>query len=315
MIMKTQTSVLPDQNGPVFLTDGGIETTLIFHEGFDLPYFAAFDLIRSRLGRDALRRYYETYAALAVNSQTGFILESPTWRASSDWAKKLGYSREQLAEINRETISLLKEIRQEFQLPTSPFIISGCVGPRGDGYVVSETMSATEAATYHREQIETFARCGVDMVSAITMTYPDEAIGITHAASQLNVPVVISFTTETDGRLPNGMTLEDAIHIVDTETGNGPLYYMINCAHPDHFRQALEENAAWVKRIQGVRANASRMSHAELDEAEQLDSGNPEELGQLYRQLREQFPQFNVLGGCCGTDHRHIEHICESCLH
>lgn len=313
--MTTQTTHLPKQNGPVFLTDGGIETTLIFHEGFDLPYFAAFDLIRSRPGRDALKRYYETYAALAVNSRTGFILESPTWRASADWAEKLGYSREQLADVNRQLISLLKEIRQEFELPSSPFIISGCIGPRGDGYMVGDTMSAAEAAAYHGEQIETFASCGVDMVSAITMTYPDEAIGITLAASQLNVPVVISFTTETDGRLPNGMTLEDAIHVVDTETGNGPLYYMINCAHPDHFRQALEDNAAWVKRIQGVRANASRMSHAELDEAEELDSGNPEELGQLYRQLRDQFPQFNVLGGCCGTDHRHIEHICQSCLH
>jgi S-methylmethionine-dependent homocysteine/selenocysteine methylase len=313
--MKTIDMHLPQQNGRLFLTDGGMETTLIFHEGFDLPYFAAFDLINSKQGRDALKRYYEPYAALAVSSRTGFILESPTWRANKDWAEKMGYDQEQLAAANHDAISLLKEIRHEFEMPDSPFIISGCIGPRGDGYVVGETMSVDEAQAYHREQIRIFAQSEVDVVSAITMTYVDEAIGIVRVAKEFNLPVVISFTTETNGRLPNEMSLQEAIEAVDAATNKGPTYYMINCAHPDHFRQALEENAEWVRRIQGVRANASRMSHAELDEAEELDSGNPEELGKLYEELRHQFPQFNVLGGCCGTDHRHIKHICQSCVY
>ena len=313
--MKSQQTVLPHQQDHVFLTDGGLETTLIFHEGIDLPYFAAFDLVNSKQGRDTIKRYYEPYAALAVHSRTGFILESPTWRASSDWAEKMGYNKDKLATANQDSIKLLKEIKEEFEIPSSPFIISGCVGPRGDGYVVGDTMTAEEATAYHREQIETFSQSEVDLISAITMTYPEEAIGITRAAQEFDIPVVISFTTETDGRLPNGMTLQEAIELVDAETGNGPAYYMINCAHPDHFRQALEDNAAWVQRIQGVRANASRMSHAELDEAEELDDGDPEELGQIYQELRNQFPQFNVLGGCCGTDHRHVGHICQSCVH
>ena len=313
--MNTENTLTELTRQRVFLTDGGIETTLIFQEGFDLPYFAAFDLLKSRNGREALKRYYEPYAALAVSSKTGFILESPTWRASSDWAIKMGYSREQLANANREAINVLKEIRNEYQVPSSPFLISGCIGPRGDGYQVSNTMSPDDAFEYHQEQIETFTQCDVDMVTAITMTYPDEAIGIVKAAQRYQLPVVISFTTETDGRLPDGTSLKDAIESVDGATEKAPVYYMINCAHPDHFTRALEENATWVQRIKGVRANASRKSHAELDKAEELDSGDPEEFGNLYRELRELFPQFNILGGCCGTDHRHINQVSAHCHH
>ena len=313
--MKIATNNIEQTSNRVFLTDGGIETTLIFQEGFDLPYFAAFDLLKSRKGRDALKRYYEPYAALAVSSKAGFILESPTWRASADWAEKLGYNREQLAAANREAIHLLHEIREEYQVPSSPFLVSGCIGPRGDGYQVTNTMSPQEACDYHFEQAETFARSSVDMITAITMTYPEEATGIVLAAQKVNLPVVISFTTETDGCLPNGSTLQEAIETVDWAINNGPSYYMINCAHPDHFKQALKENASWVRRIHGVRANASRKSHAELDESTELDSGNPEEFGKLYQDLRARFPQFNVLGGCCGTDHRHLGHISHHCRH
>jgi len=312
--MHTQTR-LPQQNGRLFLTDGGIETTLIFHEGFELPYFAAFDLLRTEQGRAALRRYFETYAAMAVHARTGFILESPTWRASADWAQKLGYTPQQLEQANHDAIAMLHQIKKDFVTEQSPFLISGCVGPRGDGYHVDRRMSTREAQHYHQQQIATFANAGVDLVSAITLTYPEEAIGIVLAAQSFQLPVVISFTTETDGRLPNGDSLQHAIETVDDITDNGPAYYMINCAHPDHFRQALESGANWVKRIHGVRANASRKSHAELDEADQLDSGNPEELGRLYRNLRVRFPHFTILGGCCGTDHRHIGAICQQCNH
>lgn len=312
--MNKNDSNLPQLNGQLFLTDGGLETTLIFHDGFDLPYFAAFDLLKSKNGREALKRYYETYAGLAVHNRAGFILESPTWRASRDWAEKLGYDKAQLNEANLKAIEILHEIREAYAMPSSPFVISGCVGPRGDGYVVGERMTPDVAQQYHREQIETFAGTETDMITAVTMTYAEEAIGITRAAQETGLPVVISFTTETDGRLPSGQTLRDAILAVDQATDQGPAYYMINCAHPDHFRDALEADEEWIKRVRGVRANASRRSHAELDEADELDIGNPEELGKLYQELLKQFPQFNVLGGCCGTDHRHVGQICHSCV-
>lgn len=303
---------LPQLSGDLFLTDGGIETTLIFHEGFELPDFAAFDLLKHGEGYKALQKYFRTYATLARDYQVGLILESATWRASSDWGEKLGYSSEALAEMNRQVIALLHDIRKESETEHR-MVISGCVGPRGDGYIPSDVMTADEAEHYHRAQIETFRDADADMVTAITMNYVEEAIGITRAAQSVGMPVVISFTVETDGKLPTGETLKDAIAQVDRATNQTPAYYMINCAHPNHFASVLA-TGAWLERIRGIRANASTKSHAELNESETLDDGNPEELGSQYHELLDKLPHLNVLGGCCGTDRRHIEAICKACL-
>lgn len=304
---------LPQLSGNLFLTDGGIETTLIYHEGIDLQHFAAFDLLRQEEGREVLRRYYRRYVGIACTLDLGFILESPTWRASSDWGGKLGYSADALADANRTAITLLEGIRGEFAEADIPIVISGCVGPRGDGYDPGEMMSADEAARYHRLQVSTFAASAADMVTAITMTNVPEAIGIARAAQAEDIPVVISFTVETDGRLPTGETLGDAIHQVDAATEHGPVYYMVNCAHPTHFAHQLAGDGEWLRRICGLRANASCLSHAELDAAEDLDDGNPQEFGEQHRRLRRQLPNLVVLGGCCGTDHRHIAAIGAAC--
>jgi len=305
---------LPQLDGGLFVTDGGIETTLIFHEGLDLPYFAAFDLLRDRAGKETLRSYYRRYLEIAKAGRAGFILESATWRASPDWGWKLGYSSEAMAAANRESIELLGELREEYESGGQPIVISGCVGPRGDGYDPGTVMSADEAETYHSEQVRVFGTTEADMVTGITMTNVNEAIGLTRAALAAGLPVAISFTVETDGRLPSGETLRAAIETVDAETGNGPAYYMINCAHPTHFETVLSRNEDWVQRIRGLRANASRLSHSELDEAEELDDGNPAELGGQYGHLRTVLPNLNVVGGCCGTDHRHVGAICETLL-
>ena len=304
---------LPQLNGGIFLTDGGIETTLIFHEGIDLPYFAAFDLLKDQAGQAALRRYYTSHARIAKEKGCGFILESATWRASIDWGAKLGYREADMAEVNRQSIALLTDLRRSFESDRSPVVISGCVGPRGDAYKVENAMTAAQAQAYHAKQVDVFASSEADMVTAITMTYAEEAIGITRAAKVAGIPVVISFTVETDGRLPSGQSLKEAIETVDAATGTGPAYFMINCAHPDHFEDALKAGEGWVKRIKGLRANASRMSHAELDEATELDAGNPAELGQQYCDLQARFGHITVMGGCCGTDHRHIEAIGSAC--
>lgn len=303
---------LPQLDGGLFLTDGGIETTLIFHEGFDLPYFAAFDLLREQRGKEALRNYFVRYASIARSKGLGFILESPTWRASSDWGQKLGYSDDALAAVVRESIEQLEELRAEYESERTPMVISGCVGPRGDGYDPGALMTAKEAETYHAAQIGVFSQTAADQVTAITMTNTNEAIGVAHAAKAVDMPVVISFTVETDGKLPSGQPLKEAIQEVDAAAGRWPAYYMINCAHPTHFQNVLE-NAAWMKRLRGLRANASKRSHAELDEAPDLDDGDPVELGAEYAEIFGRFPWINVLGGCCGTDHRHIEQICGAC--
>ena len=300
---------LPQLDGELFLADGGIETTLIFHHGLELPEFAAFVLLDDDEGLDQLRRYYEPYLSLARERGVGFLLESPTWRANPDWADRIGVSPEKLDALNRRAIELMEELRNAQGAAGAPLVISGCVGPQDDGYRPAGTMSADAARGYHSTQIGTFADTAADMVTAITMTYPDEATGVTKAAQDVGLPVAISFTLEIDGRLPNRQALGDAIEEVDDATGGAPAYYMINCAHPTHFDAVVASDEAWRERIRGLRANASTMSHAELDEAEELDSGNPDELASDYVALRSMLPNLTVVGGCCGTDHRHIDAI------
>jgi S-methylmethionine-dependent homocysteine/selenocysteine methylase len=304
---------LPQLSGRLFLTDGGIETSLIYLQGFDLPYFAAFDLLKNDEGLAGLRAYFEPYARIAHDQGLGIVLESPTWRANSDWAEKLGYSSEQLANVRQRSIALLLDLRRRYETEHSPVVISGCLGPRGDGYNPTNRMGAHEAAAYHAPEIRGFAGTEADMVTAITMNYTEEAIGIAQAAEDEGMPVVISFTVETDGRLPTGETLKDAIAAVDAETGSFPAYYMVNCAHPTHFAGVLAAGEDWTDRVRGLRANASRKSHAELDAATSLDDGNPDELASEYRDIRGKLRNLNVVGGCCGTDHRHIERIGLAC--
>lgn len=312
--MKTYRNALPQLEGGLYLTDGGIETTLIFHEGLDLPDFAAFHLLRTAEGEAALRKYFRTYAEIARRFDAGLILESATWRSNPDWAARLGYSSQALADSNRRAIQLLENLREEYENASTPVVISGCIGPRRDGYVPDNLMSAREAESYHREQIETFVASAADMVTAITMNYMEEALGIVRAARKANMPVAISFTVETDGNLPTGQTLKSAIQQVDEATSGYPAYYMINCAHPTHFEPIVAEGGQWLERLRGLRANASKRSHAELNEAPDLDMGNPVELGKQYARLKKRLPHLNVMGGCCGTDHRHVEQIAEACL-
>ncbi len=302
---------LPQLDRGLFLTDGGMETSLIFHDGIELPEFAAFPLLETAEGTAALRRYYRPYALLAREHGVGFILEAPTWRANRDWGSRLGYSEAGLAAANRRAIALMEELRDEYE-SDEPFVISGCIGPQSDGYNPDRYLSAPEAEDYHRRQIATFADTAADMVSAMTLTHAEEAIGIVRAATTAEIPAAISFTLETDGRLPSGQALADAIAQVDAETDGAAAYFMINCAHPAHFRHVFDDSGRWQDRVRGVRANASKKSHAELDEAPELDTGDPEELAARYAELRDRMPQLSILGGCCGTDHRHIAAIVAS---
>ena len=300
---------LPQLEADVFLADGGIETTLIFEDGIDLPEFAAFPLLDDPEGRAALVRYFDRYAALAVDEGVGIVLETPTWRASADWGARLGFTVEDLERLNREAVALVRDAERRFADPTTPIVVSGCIGPRGDGYEPGELMSADEARRFHGLQARAFAAAGVDLVTAITMTNVPEAQGVIEAARTVGLPVAISLTVETDGTLPMGEGLGEAIETLDAATGAYAAYYMVNCAHPDHFSSVLDPAQAWTRRIGGIRANASRMSHEELDNAEDLDRGDPAELGLLYRELRAVHPHIKVLGGCCGTDHTHIAAI------
>lgn len=291
------------------LTDGGLETSLIFHQGIDLPLFAAFPLTLDDDGRRALQAYWEPYLALARDRGHPFVVDTATWRASPDWVARLGYPEGVVGAANEAAVELASDLASTVNGAT----VNGVVGPRGDGYVVDQVMTSEEAAEYHSPQITALARAGVDQVAAVTFTYPQEAVGFVEAARSAGVPAVVSFTVETDGRLPNGAAVQEAVELVDEETDAAPVGFMVNCAHPTHFESSLSEGK-WLSRITGLRANASRMSHAELDAAEELDAGDPDDLAGRYRDLMGRLPALSLVGGCCGTDHRHIRAISEACL-
>ena len=299
----------PVPGDPIVLTDSGLETDLVFNQGVELPEFASFPLVREAEGRALLEAYYRAHAAVAVEHGTGFVFETPTWRSSAEWGERLGFGQADLDEVDRAAVALVREVRDSTSGLTGPTTISGMIGPRGDGYVVGTAMTPQESRAYHGHQVQVLADAGCDMVSTLTMTYAGEAAGIALAARDAGIPVAVSFTVETDGLLPDGSTLEDAVAAVDAATDRYIRYVGINCAHPDHLRPAVVGGGDWVGRIGWLRANASRQSHAELDAAEVLDDGDAAELAADYAALTSLLPALTVVGGCCGTDVRHVRAI------
>jgi S-methylmethionine-dependent homocysteine/selenocysteine methylase len=296
------------------LTDGGLETTLIFGDGIDLPHFAACELLRSEAGRIRLASYYDGFASLAAEAGAGFLLDTATWRANPDWTSLLGYSRAEFEEVNAAAIALAVGVRDRHDSAESPVLIAGVIGPRGDGYRADERQGIEQAREYSAAQTRVFAAGEVDLIEALTLNYPEEAAGVALAARDAGMPILVSFTVETDGRLASGDSLREGIEFVDAGTGGYPLGYLVNCSHPEHLPEDLIEGEAWAARVVGCRPNASRRSHAELDEAPDLDSGDPDELAAELAQLRAVLPSLTVLGGCCGTDSRHIAAIARACL-
>jgi homocysteine S-methyltransferase len=312
--MSKQIKSLPQLNGQMFITDGGIETHMIFNQGHDLPHFSVFQLNDSEAGRRAMREYYHPYVEIARKAGQGFLFDTNTWRANPDWGALVGYDAERLRAVNIEAVRFSRTVAQNFHAAGVPTVISGAIGPRRDAWQYDGAMSVDEAMLYHAAQVDAFAEAGADLVTAYTLTNVPEAIGIARLAAAAGLPSVLSFTLETDGRLPGGKGLGDAIGEVEAATGGSPAYYMINCVHPIHFASTVRHAGAWVDRIGGLRVNASMKSHAELDESESLDIGDWQDLAQRYQRILPLLPNIRVIGGCCGTDHRHIGAISHQCL-
>ncbi len=289
-----------------FVTDGGLETDLIFHRGFDLPDFASFPLLDDEFGRAALTDYYAGYAAIAAAHGVGLQLETPTWRANPDWGARLGYDAAALAATNQAAVGFLRALAGEWSDRIDDLRVSGQIGPRGDGYVPGAAVDPDEAADYHRPQVAAYAAAGADLVSALTLSDVGEAVGVVRAARDAGVPVLISFTVETDGRLPTGLTLAEAI--LATDEAAAPDFFMVNCAHPDHVARGLTGAGPW-ERVHGLRVNASDLSHEELDAMTDLDDGDPDALATAHARLEDLLPAVSVVGGCCGTDSRHVAAI------
>lgn len=306
--MTKYRDALPQLSGDLFLNDAGLETDIIFNRGVDIPEFAAHTLLPDPAGREVLTTYFREMLSLANSTGAGFILDCPTWKAHMHWAKDLASTEEEIRQANVDSVAFVAGLRDEFSTNEQPIVLNALIGPRGDAYAPETDIAAAEAEQYHAQQIGWLADTDVDMVSALTFTQADEAIGAVRAAKAAGLPIVVSFTVETDGKLPTGQSLGDAIQQVDLATDNATAYFMVNCAHPDHFSTVIDDSP-WTKRIHGLRCNASRLSHAELDECEVLDDGNPVELAQQYAELKAHMPWLNVFGGCCGSDLRHLSEI------
>ncbi len=309
--MALYRDALPQLSGDLFLMDAGLETDIIFNHGVDIPEFAAHTLLPDPKGREVLATYLRGFLGLANTAGAGLILDSQTWKAHMHWAKDLGASEEDLRQVTHDSVAFISDLRNEFSANEKPILLSGLIGPRGDAYAPEEAVAADEAERYHAKQIGWLAETEVDMVTALTFTQSDEAIGVVRAAKAAGLPIVVSFTVETDGKLPTGQPLGAAIRAVDDATDRAAAYFMVNCAHPDHFFDVLGDEA-WARRILGIRCNASRMSHAELDNSEVLDDGDPVELGEQYRSIKDRMPWLNVFGSCCGSDLRHVTEIAKA---
>ena len=306
--MPRYRNALPQLSGDMFLCDAGLETDLIFNHGIEIREFAAHTLLPTRAGRAALTRYFEGFLNLAKERDAGFILDSATWKAHRHWARDLGADATELRAANEESIRYIGELRDRFAHNAKPIVLNAIIGPCGDAYRPDVAISTDQAEDYHAEQLGWIADTEADMVTAVTFNQASEAAGLVRAARSVGLPAVVSFTVETDGALPTGQSMADAIAEVDDASDSYPSYFMINCAHPQHFSKILVD-APWARRIRGIRANASRKSHAELDEAPALDAGNPAEMAGQYRELEDRMPWLNIFGGCCGTDLRHVTEI------
>jgi S-methylmethionine-dependent homocysteine/selenocysteine methylase len=248
-------------------------------------------------------------------------LDALVWRAQPDYLAQLGYPATELASLNRRAVERTRLSVERWRDRSSksagtPVLVSADLGPRGDGYQVADSEVTPERAhDYHAGHVAALAEAGVDLACALTMTSVNESIGLARAVAQHDLPLVVSPTVETDGRLPDRTSIGEFIERVDDATSGSPLFYMVNCAHPTHLEETLERAAeageAWLDRFRGLRANASTRSHAELDEATELDRGDPADLGRRVARLRDRFG-LTLLGGCCGTDPEHIEKIAEA---
>lgn len=309
--MSKYRSALPQLSGDLYLADAGIETDLIFNHGVEIREFASHTLLPDPVSREIVAKYFRGFLSLAKNFDAGFILDSQTWKAHLHWAEDLGTTEQELCLANKDSIAFIAELRDEYSTNSKPIVLNGVIGPRGDAYAPESRVAAVEAEEYHARQIGWLAETEVDMVTATTFTQSDEAIGVVQAARSADLPIVISFTVENDGRLPTGQPLDEAINAVDDATNAAAAYFMVNCAHPDHFFDVLDDSD-WARRIRGLRCNASRLTHAELDECEVLDDGDPEELANQYKSIAASMPWLNVFGGCCGSDLRHVTEIAKA---
>lgn len=302
----------PRLEGKFYLTEGGTETEVLYKWGFELPEFAMFPLLDDPKADDVIRNMFRRYLDVAAEQNTGVLLNGHDYRASPDWGAKLGYSDEGLREMQRRTIQFLDEMRAEYADRVSDVYIAACIGPRGDAYGTGGEITADEAEDYHSVQMQNLDGTAADMAVAATFNNVPEAIGVIRAASGVGMPIGVSLTLTPEGRLRSGPTLREAIETVDEATASAAAWFGTNCAHPIEFEDALTDEGPWLDRLRYIRPNAAKMDKIALCSLGHLEDGDPVELGEQMGEIARRLPRADIIGGCCGTDERHLSEIAQN---
>jgi S-methylmethionine-dependent homocysteine/selenocysteine methylase len=311
--METTLEYPPRKPGLLYLTEGGVETEIMYKWGHKLPHFAMFTLLDKPEAMADMKSMFARALEVAATQKTGLVLSSLDYRASPDWAALLGISADGLRDVHFRTVAFMKEVAAPFVEKIPDLVFSGVIGPRGDAYGKGGGITEEEAEDYHTPQLKNLRDAGADMACALTFNNIPEAVGVARAAKAVGIPLGLYFTLNSKGTLGSGPTLKEAVESVEEITQGAPSYYGLNCSHPLEFMESLEDGD-WLKRVRSIRPNAVRMEKVALCKLGHLEDGDPEELGQQMGDIRQKFPQMDILGGCCGTDERHLGEIAKNAL-
>ncbi|MCB8822139.1 homocysteine S-methyltransferase family protein [Microvirga rosea] len=302
------------QSGVVFLTDGGIETRLIYEFSLGLRDFASFPELFDSRGRAALRKVYTSYLDVAAQSGRPMLIGSPTWRAHPDGLRHAGFGEpDDLTRVNTEAVSFLRELRREMKLEKQVYI-AGVIGPRGDGYRAEGAPQTEEAQHYHHAQARALADAGVDFLYAPTFASRTELIGVALAMAGTGCTYALAPVINGHGDLPDGSSLSEVISFIDATVQPRPLYYLTGCVHASTFSDAVADDdrlqPLMPKRLVGMKANASALPPEKLNDLDHVEGDEPAAFARGILNLHNKY-SLRILGGCCGTDAGHIRALAE----
>jgi homocysteine S-methyltransferase len=292
------------------LGEGAVIERLRRNSQFDLdPHIVNSAFIYDKDKRAALSGIYRQYLDIGLKYNLPLLLSTPTWRASRERIEKAGYEK---TDVNGDNFRFLDGIRKSYGHYANKIVICGLLSCRGDAYSQSEALTSNDAHEFHSWQANRLAETGVDFLLAATLPALSEATGLATALAATGKPYIISFVLRSEGTLLDSTPLKDAISIIDTDVNPTPIAYMANCTHASIFKSAMmhdiNSSATVRKRVEGLLANTAALNPEELDDSEELVEEDPQIFGKSVASLHGELG-LKILGGCCGTDGRHIDNL------
>jgi S-methylmethionine-dependent homocysteine/selenocysteine methylase len=295
------------------LTEGAVIERLKRNPSIDLdPHILHAGLIYDDRGRSALERIYRGYIEIGIKYNLPFLVSAPTWRANPERIKASKFHHRK--SLNADCVRFIQSLRKTYKDGSKGIYIGGLMACHGDAYRPEETLSVMDAANFHKSQAAMLAESEVDFILAATLPAVSEARGMAAALSDFKIPYILSFVIRPDGTILDGTPLHQAFDQIDAAIQHPPFFYLINCVHPSVFSHALKSEVVLsnsvLKRLWGLQANTSAKSPEELDGLSELDGSEPRSFARELLALYHTFG-IKIIGGCCGTDHHHIEAIAE----